>query len=71
MENTARTMYDGIMARPLTKPGRLELRISEEESKLLDKLTAKLGITKSAVYAMALRDLARKERIIESGEVAK
>jgi predicted transcriptional regulator len=63
MEFLARTKYDETMARPIKKPGRFELRLSDEDAELLDKLADKLGINRAGVYSLALRALARRERV--------
>lgn len=64
MEISSRTKYDEYMARPLKKPGRFELRLSDEDAELLDKLTDKLGLNRAGVYSLALRVLARRERVV-------
>jgi hypothetical protein len=49
--------------REVTKPGRFEMRISEDDSQLLDALADFYGCNRASVYSMALRLYAEQEDV--------
>ena len=58
-----RTVYSGGMSKGVTRPIRLEVRLSPTDEAVLGALESKLGLNKTAVVVLALRALAAKHRI--------
>jgi uncharacterized protein (DUF1778 family) len=45
---------------------RLDVRLSQQEQELLDRLRAHLGLSRSATVTFAIRELARREGLLET-----
>lgn len=58
-----RTMYPQGMGKEVKRPTRLEVRLSSEDEAILDALSVKLGLNKTALVVLALRTLATKHRV--------